>query len=231
MSGTHDGHRQRVRKQFLKDGFPDSTPYHKILETLLFYAIPRKDTNELAHKLIDTFGSFAGVFDASAEDLMRVGGVSENTACLIKMILPIARHYDKDLFENRLYLPLRSQAAEFLAKRFIGRTVETVFILCLDNKGKVLDCNMVSEGDEVSVAISARTVVEQVFKTHATAVMIAHNHPRGVALPSKQDVKVTRDISTALENLGIRFLDHIIVSEGDYISMADSREYELMFSK
>lgn len=231
MSGVHDGHRERVRKQFLKEGFPDSMPCHKILEMLLFYAIPRKDTNELAHRLIEAFGSFAGVFEASAEDLMKVDGISENAACLIKMIMPIARHYEKDLFENRLYLPLRSQAADFLAKRFIGRMVETVFILCLDNKGKVLDCHMASEGDEISVAISARTVVEQVFKTRATAVIIAHNHPRGVALPSKQDVMVTRDISNALVNLGIRFLDHIIVCDGDYISMADSKEYEFMFTK
>ena len=230
MSTVHDGHRGRVKKQFLKEGFSESTPDHKILEMLLFYSIPRKDTNELAHKLIKTLGSFSNVLDATPEELMKIDGISENTACLIKMLLPIYRRYKIDKQKDGVRLINRHLAADYLESFFIGRTVETVYILCLDNKGRVLDCHLASEGDEISVGISVRTVVEQAFKTHATAIMIGHNHPKGSALPSHPDVILTKAISTALLNLGIRFYDHVIYVENDYVSMADSKEYAMMFN-
>lgn len=229
MSGVHDGHRKRVREQFLKEGFSEATPEHKVLEMLLFYSIPRRDTNELAHTLIQTFGSLAGVMDASSEDLLKVPGINLNTVCLLKMIMPTARQYTLSRNKHRRYLITRQEVGDYLLERFAGRTVETVFVLCMDNKGKVLDCAVVSEGDEISVRVSARLVVEQVFKTKATVVALAHNHPRGLALPSPGDIEVTRNIAIALQNLSIQFLDHVIVADDDYISMASSADYSNLF--
>ncbi len=230
MSTVHDGHRDRVKKQFLKEGFPDSMPDHKILEMILFYSIPRKDTNELAHKLIQTFGSFSNVLDASPEEIMKINGISENTACLLKTFLPVYRRYELDKQKDNIGLTNRFLAAKYLKNFFIGRTVETVFILCLDDNGRVISCHLASEGDEISVGISARTVVEQAIKTHATTVLIGHNHPSGILKPSNSDIILTKAISNALLNLGIRFYDHVIYANNSLFSMADQKEYALMFN-
>ena len=145
------------------------------------------------------------------------------------MIMPISRQYSLSRDKNGLCFTTRDMVAEYFKKKFVGLIVETVFVLCLDNKGKLLDCAMISEGDEISVSVSARTVVEEVFKNKATVVAIAHNHPRGTALPSPADIMVTKNISRALKNLNIQFLDHIIVADGDCISMAQSAEYMDIF--
>ncbi len=230
MNGIHDGHRERLRRQFLTEGFQESVPPHKLLEMLLFYAIPRKDTNETAHLLIEKFGSFSGVFDASVQDLITVPGITEYSACLLKLIMPIARKYLNDKECGTVCsVANRNEAGKYMLQKFVGLTVETIFLLCLDNRGKVLACVKLAEGDEISVCVSARTVVEQVLKTHATAVVIAHNHPRGFAFPSSGDVRVTTEISAALYHIGVQFIDHIIVAEGDYISMAQSEEYKNLF--
>lgn len=229
MSGIHDGHRDRMKQQFLKDGLSEHMPPHKLLEMLLFYSIPRKDTNELAHLLIETFGSFSAVLDAPAEELIKIPGITQNTICLLKLIMPAARTYMDDRADGRTNVSGREDAAEYLSKKFIGRTVETVFLLCMDNKGRILSCAKLSEGDEISVGVSARSVVEATLKSHATAVMIAHNHPMGFAFPSPGDIKVTSDISTALFHIGVQFLDHIIVADGDYISMQQTPEYSHLF--
>ncbi len=229
MSSTHDGHRDRVKRQFLAEGFSENTPPHKLLEMLLFYCVPRKDTNELAHNLLDTFGSFSGVLDASKEDLMRFPGITENGVCLLKAIMPSARLYNETKNFTSKCFSNRQLAADYLANKFMGRTYETVFLLCLNNKGKLLSCNKISEGDDISVSISARIVIEEVFKTGATAVLLGHNHPKGFAFPSPSDIKSTMDIARALFNVGVRLLDHIIVADGDYISLAESKEYNSIF--
>ncbi len=228
MKGTHDGHRERVKQEFLKSGFNEKTPVHKILEMLLFYSIPRKDTNELAHTLLDTFGSLSAVIDAPVEELIKIPGITENTACLLKLIMPVARAYMEDR-NTPDHVESAQAAARYLENKFLGRTVETVFLLCLSHRGKVKACPMLSEGDEISVAVSVRTVVEQVIKYHATGVMLAHNHPGGFSLPSNADVMLTTEIAGALKNIGVAFLDHIIFSDGDFVSMRSSKEYNHIF--
>lgn len=231
MNGIHDGHRKRIREQFMEEGFSENTPPHKVLELLLFYSIPRRDTNELAHKLIERFGSVAGVLDAPEEQLLKIEGISENTVCLLKLIMPVARSYINDKEKTGRQIYTLGNAADYLFNKFMGLTVETVYLLCLDNRLRILDCPMLSQGDEISVSVSTRMVAEQVFKTKATSVMLGHNHPKGFAFPSAADVKVTTDIATALTHLGINFLDHIIVADGEYVSMAQSRDYGFIFEQ
>lgn len=231
MSGIHDGHRERTRQQFLEQGFSESTPPHKILELLLFYSIPRKDTNGIAHRLIEEFGSISGVVDAPEEELVKIPGITKNSVCLIKLILPIARTYIKDKKAKENIIDNSTKAINYFSGKFLGLTVETAYLLCLDNKGRILGCPKLAEGDELCVAVSARTVVEQVFKTKATTVMLAHNHPKGFAFPSAADITVTRDIATALEHLGVRLLDHIIIADSDCVSMALSEDYKKIFGR
>lgn len=231
MSGIHDGHRERTRKQFLAQGFTENTPPHKILEMLLFYSVPRKDTNSIAHMLIDKFGSIAGVLDAPTEELLKVPGITENSVCLIKLVLPVTRAYINDKSEKAVIVDNAEKAAKYLSGKFLGLTVENVFLLCMDNKGRVIACPKLSEGDELCVAVSARSVVEKVIKTGATNVMLGHNHPKGFALPSSSDVAVTIDIAKALRHLGVYLVDHIIVADDEFISMAQSKDYKHIFAR
>ena len=227
----HAGHRQRIKQKFLADGFNSATSPHEVLELLLCYSIPRKDTNELAHILIKRFGSIAGVFDASKEELLKIPGITENTICLFSLILPIAKMYLNDRASMENTVTDREEAAERLKAMFIDAQNEVVYMLCLDNKGRILGIQKLSEGNALSVSVSARVVLEQVIKTNATAVMIGHNHPKGFAFPSTGDIRVTGEIASALYHVNVRLLDHIIVSDNDYVSMASSREYQYIFGK
>lgn len=230
MSGIHDGHRKRVWEQFLREGITDHTPDHKILECLLFYTIPRKDTNELAHSLLNAFdNSLVQVLCASAEDLTKVKGITPYTANLIKMILPIARRYEMENNSVKKRAFTKADAVNYVSRLFIGEKVEVVYLLCMDNKGKILCCPKLSTGDELSVGVSPRTVVETVIKCGATVVMLAHNHPRGFPTPSNDDVTLTADIAAALSKIEVEFLDHIIVGNGESVSLAESKDYGYLF--
>lgn len=229
-SSVHAGHRKRVRKMFLENGIPENIPEHQLLEYLLFYTIPRKDTNPLAHELLDAFGgSLVNVLEAPYRELIKIKGVTETTASLIKFILPLAKRYTREKADTKGFVKSNEDAVSHLTLKFFSETSEVVYLLCLDGRGKILDCPRLSKGDEISVAINPRTVVEQVIRTGATAVMLAHNHPKGFPLPSVADIEVTAAISAALSNIGVKFLDHIIVGNGEVVSLAKSKDYKYMF--
>ena len=181
--------------------------------------------------LIEMLCSIAAVLDTKEEELLKIPGITKNTVCLIKLILPITRAYVNDKSNNALIVDDMNKAADYLAGRFLGLTTENVYLLCMDNKGRIIACPKLSEGDELCVSVSARTVVEQVIKTGATAVMLGHNHPKGFALPSGADISVTIDVVKALAHLGVALVDHIIVADdGEYVSMAASEKYSHIFS-
>ncbi|MCX7614751.1 MAG: DNA repair protein RadC [Clostridiales bacterium] len=217
---VHSGHRKRIRERFLKDGL-DNFPAHNAVEFLLFYALPQKDTNELAHRLIERFGSLAGVFDAPYEELLKVDGVGETTATLIKLIPQLSRRYMIDSMVNE-YLNTTKKAGKFLLPYYIARKNETVFLVCLDSKCKVISCQMIFEGSVNSTQVNIRKIIETALKYNASGVIIAHNHPGGVALPSPEDLAITKRILEALRVVGLAFIDHIIVADNDFVSLADS---------
>ena len=218
--GLHDGHRQRLLQRFLREGL-DGFDEHNILELLLFYAIPRKDTNELAHRLMDDFGSLAGVLDASAQELRLVEGIGENAAAFLKLLPELTRVYYSQK-QQELCLDSSEKAGRFLLPRFIGRQEETVLLTCLDGKCRVLSCTVLHKGSLNSSEVNVRKLLSSALKYNAAAVILAHNHPGGVALPSPEDLSTTARIKTALEAADIRLLDHIIVADHDYVSLADS---------
>lgn len=227
----HDGHRDRVKNRFLKEGLDNFEP-HNALEMLLFYSVPRKDTNELAHLLINTFGSYTAVIDASFEQLIKVKGVTENTAILIKMILPYSRFYETcKITEDKVFLNSPESVGEYLYRRYIGYTEEVVTLVCLDHSCRVLACEVIGRGDIASASISMRVIVEIVIKNKATGVILAHNHPGGIALPSQSDVETTRRVFSVLNDVGVYLMDHIILCSDDYVSMASSVEYENIFTQ
>ena len=200
----------------------DSFTDVQALELLLFYAIPQKDTNPIAHALLNRFGSLSQVLDADAEELEKVPGISDHAATLLRLVTQLGRFYQVDTAQRTEALTSIDACGAYLVPHFFGRKVETVFLLCLDAKCKVLCCREIGEGSVNAASISVRKVVEAALSANATSVVLAHNHPSGVALPSADDVQTTRRIAAALSAVEVRLIDHIVVAEGDFISMVQS---------
>ena len=218
--GLHDGHRARKKQQFLEHGLA-GMPDHEVLELLLYYAIPRRDTNETAHRLIQRFGSLRSVLDADVDELTRVEGVGENAATLLRLFAALERRLSAPALPDR---PIRSgeQVGSFFVALMDREVREVLYLMCLDGKGKLLSCRLVATGGVNVTAVSVRQVVEEALRAGASAVILSHNHPSGVALPSRADELLTRQVAETLRPLGVHLLDHIIVADGDYVSMAQS---------
>lgn len=220
----HDGHRERLRKRFIQEGL-DNFSQIQVLELLLFYCIPRRDTNEIAHRLLERFGSMAQVMEAPVEELKKVDGVGESAAVFLALINAVGRYYQVNRTSNETYLNDIQSCAEYMVPKFIGRRNETVFLLCLDAKCKVLGCREVGEGSVNSAAVPIRRIVEMALGANASAVVLAHNHPSGYAVPSGEDVQTTKRLAMALRSVEIELADHIVVADGDYVSLVDSNLY------
>ena len=221
MPCEHDGHRKRLKARFIKSGLDDFEP-HNVLELVLFYGVPRKDTNPIAHRLINRFGSLSAVLDAKPEELMKVDGITENTAVLISILPAIARKYLEDKVEVVNSVEGFSDVGAYLMPKFVGRTVETVMLASLDNKNRIISCTIVAEGENDKANVSKRKVMEEAMRVGATRVILAHNHPRGFAMPSNEDIFLTEEIYSLLKSVGIDLVDHLIFAEDDFVSLAAS---------
>ena len=217
----HEGHRERLKERFRKEGLDHFTEI-QALELMLFYTIPRRDTNPIAHALLETFGSFSQVVEAPVEELMKVKGVGQSTAQFLAMVPQLGRYYQKNRDSQAKYLYDIDQCARYLLPFFFGRRSETVFLLCLDAKCKMLCCRELGDGDANSAGLSVRKVVETALGVNSSSVVLAHNHPSGLAIPSAEDVLTTRQLAMALQTVDVQLVDHIIVADGDYVSMAQS---------
>ena len=224
----HSGHRSRLKQQFLKNGL-DAFESHQVLELLLFYAISRKDVNELAHTLIDEFGSLSYVLEAEMEDLCAIPGISEHTATLLKLCGQIGHRCQRERLKDiRLFRTL-TEIGDYLEAQFAGEKVERTRLLCLNNRKEMLGCFVVGEGNVAVTEVNLRTIVKTALQCGATAAVVAHNHPAGFAVPSAEDVDATRRMREALEPLGVRLLDHVIVAEDDYVSLRQTPHYSDIF--
>lgn len=230
-AGLHDGHRQRMRERFRQTGF-NGMQEHEMLEMLLFYSVSRVNTNELAHELIARFGTLANVFEASYDELLKVKGIGENSAFLIKMMLPLFNAYSKspDRKKNTIKFDGSNACGEYLMNYYSCIPNEMVVVLCVDPNGKLLALEKISEGDAAGCYVNLRKIVELALKHPQSAgVIISHNHPRGMALPSREDINATAEIIKMLESMGIRLFDHIIVAPDDFTSMASSEGFKDIF--
>lgn len=219
--GVHDGHRDRKRDQFLRNG-AESFEEHELLELLLFYAIPRKDTNPIAHELINRFHGLQGVLSAPVEELTQVPEIGKNAAVLIRLIAPLYRQSLIFAASHEVILDTRERIGNFFQNLFIANPNEVMYQLCLDAKGRKLDLFKVNEGDVGSVGLNVRRIMENALRSRAMMVALAHNHPSGVAFPSQADQTATEMVREALATMDVQLVDHVIVADGDYISMAES---------
>ncbi len=214
-TNVHEGHRQRLKNRFLGTGF-ESFETHNILEMLLFYSVPRKDTNDLGHELLNRFGSLKGVFDAPVEELIKVKGITENSAVLIKMIPAIAREYLVDKHsEDRIYDTAEKVASYFLDKYF-GETKEIVYAMLLSSNFELISVIPVSSGTVTTVQVHPRQIADLVVMHNASMVILAHNHPNGNVCPSMDDIETTTSLLNAFIPIDITLLEHFVIAGDEY---------------
>ena len=162
------------------------------------------------------------VLDADTEELKKVTGIGDHAATLLALVIDLCRYYQVNCARQTEILTTLDECGKYLVPRFFGRTRETVFLLCLDAKCKVLCCKELGEGTINATSISVRKVVETALSANASTVILAHNHPSGIAVPSNEDIQTTQRIAAALHTVEIHLADHIVVADGDYVSMVQS---------
>lgn len=221
----HTGHRLRAKEEFLTRGLSGMAD-HKVLELLLFYAIPQGDVNPLAHALVEHFGSLSGVLNAPYEELRKIKGVGANAATLIRLLPAVAARYLEQSGELGGELTSSWQFHDLLMPLFLGSRNEMVYLVCMDGKNKLLTYRLLGEGITDSVTITARKVMEAALVCNASKVVLAHNHVSGIAMYSAADVTTTREISRLLAQVDIELLDHFIIANDDMVSMRDSGVFE-----
>ncbi len=207
----HKDHRKRVKTRFHKFGLRSFSP-HEQLEMLLYYSIPQGDVNPLAHILMDRYGSLAAIADAPYEELLSIGGVGEHTATLLKMIPQIVRIYLEGASPVIEKYDTVDKIGELLVRNYLGTMREEVYLLLFDAKMGLLSCAPISAGTVTTVNLQPRMILEPAYAARAACVVLAHNHPNGIAVPSGDDLYLTNQLADALTRAGMPLLEHIIVA-------------------
>ncbi|MDR1210518.1 MAG: DNA repair protein RadC [Clostridiales bacterium] len=220
--GVHSGHRQRLRQKYIENGL-DALSDHEVVELLLFYCIPMRDVNELAHGILDEFGSLAALFESGPADISRRTGLSEGAGVLFSLISAAYRRYELARSGKRRKLTNAHAAGEYCVSLFIGEVSECFYMLCLNSQRQHIKSVLLSRGTLAETAVYPRQVVQESIKNQAAYVIVSHNHPSGGLSPSKTDLDTTRIIVDALATIGVRVCDHIIVAGRNYVSFSEKR--------
>ena len=215
-SNIHKDHRSRLKNQFIENGIDTLTDIQK-LELLLFYSIPQKDTNPIAHNLINAFGTLSDVMSASFNELIKVDGVKENTATLIKFFGSMLNYSSRP--DGEEILSSSSKAKEFITKYFNHISVEQFYVFCLTKSNCVKKAFLINSGSSSEVNVEIRNITEKALETNCNRMIIAHNHPQGKAIMSGQDCRFTYSLLCSCILNNIELLDHIIVGTDKTISL------------
>lgn len=215
--GVHEGHRERLRKQFLEHGLESMNDLNA-LELLLFYAIPRRDTNELAHALLDQFGTIERVFDATEQELCAVPGIGPQAASLILLVPQMYKKIKVSEASRTVKLDTPKAAAAYLIPRYYNEGNEMALLVCLDSQKRVICTEVLGKGVVGAVDVNVRRAVELVLRHKATFAILSHNHPDGQLKPSPADDHLTNRLDKAFQNINVTLIDHIIVSGDRYFS-------------
>ncbi len=215
----HKGHRSRLKSQFLEHGFDVLTDIQK-LELLLFFAIPQKDTNPIAHELLGRFGSLREVMCATKHELMNVPGVKENSALLIKLVNSFTNYCHKPVGEKDMNTT--AACIEYANSLFHGVDVEQFYVVCLNKSGKAKKFTLISSGTSDQVPVEIRDITRIAIENKVNRIMLCHNHPYGVAKPSDEDIRLTFAIICSCILNGIDVVDHVIVGTDTTISMHEA---------
>ena len=228
QQADHSGHRQRMKERAMKEGLMSFQP-HEFLEILLYPFIPYKDTNELAHKLLDEFGSLEAVFEVGYDNLMKVKGMTKSACFYISLMPEMFRKYNLCKLDKKPIIDTTDKIIEHISPFLNTLTKEAVYMMCLDSKGALLGIKCVATGVVNEAYLHIRDIVEEAIRRNAVSVIIAHNHPSGDPHPSPADIDMTEDVDTALKSIGIELLDHVIICTNKYYSFRRHGGFELMY--
>ena len=221
----HADHRQRMKDRFLENGL-DIFDEHQVIELLLFFGIPRRDTNVIAHRLIKRFGSLRDVLDAPYEELLTVDGIGEHAATLIKLSAELSRRYllseslDTERFDTV------DKLGKFLINLFLGKRNEEVYLLTFNGKMEMLSCDKLADGLSNLVSFSVKPLIESAILTHASGIVLAHNHPGGIASPSGSDISLTDQLMYMCDQISIPLIEHFVVAGNSYYPIIKRRDDE-----
>ena len=217
----HKGHRQRMRERVQSYGL-DSLAEHEALEYVLYLTNAQKDTNGIAHDLIDRFGDFAAVLEASEEELCTVEGVGPSTARMLHLLPQISRYYGRSRTSTTRCINTTEQMGSYLMAKFAWSDYERAMLVSLDSRKRVRAAVWLREGTSDRVSLDIKNVVAAAIKGGTDAVVLCHNHPNGVALPSLEDMDATGSIARTLGLVNVHLLDHFILTDTEYFSMRDA---------
>lgn len=218
----HEGHRQRLTDRYYSEGF-EGFAEHEMLEFLLFFVLPRVDTNIIAHRLIKTFGSLAGVLDADPKDLERVNGIGKKAAAFLSVFPDALRAYERSRLGKRPAIRSIKDACDYARSLLFGKPYEQFYMIWLGTQNRVIHAERLSEGSVCESPVYISRIAAAALRHHAVKCVVAHNHPGGSVQPSAADIRTTQDILATLHTLGIELVDHIIISDNEAFSFqADS---------
>ncbi|MBQ6263915.1 MAG: RadC family protein [Clostridia bacterium] len=224
----HENHRARVRERYFAGGF-ENMDDRAVLEMLLFYCIPRKDTNPVAKLLLDTFGSLSGVLEASPDDLRSLKGIGDNAAAFLTMLPQVCKRYmTGTLTEKSLWLDDSDSVSQFIKSSFLAEKNEKFMLLCFDGAGRLTNTSE-TQGEKGQVIPDFTDLLDFSKRCRAKTVIIAHNHPDGVASPSRDDVTSTESLISAFKKNGIILADHFIAGVDGILSMRSTGRFNSLF--
>ena len=212
-----EGHRERLRVRYRQGGEAALQDY-ELLEVLLTYAIPRRDTKPLAKKLLERFGTLARVFEADPATLEEVDGIGPQTATLISLIRPLATRFLKVRPTGKTILRSTGEAVAYFQAKLKGLPDEEVHVAFVNAKNAVTATECLQRGTVDQSAVYVRKVIERALAHKASGFILAHNHPSGDPTPSAHDRELTQAIKAAAAAVGVRFLDHLIIGDADPFS-------------
>lgn len=217
-----NGHRERIRDKYLKNGI-NSFQEYEILELLLTYAIPRKDTKDLAKNLLKKFGSIEKVITAKKEDLEEVEGLGKASISFLKLMGELPHIFYENSLRNTDIITIKSKEnlLKFLRSKIAFEKIEKFYVLYLSNSNELIAYDEKSYGTLDKSAVYPREIYKDVLKYDAKAIILAHNHPSGSVKPSKSDMDITKEISNGLKNFDALLLEHIIITENSYFSFLE----------
>ena len=207
---AHNGHRERLRAKFIKS--PDLLEDHELIELLLFFSIPRVNTNNTAHSLFDDFENIKGIFDANITSLLSVDGVGERSALLIRVVSEITARYERTKFKPKMHISSHEQLANYLRSLFVGVENEIVYILSFDNNRNLLSTDKISEGSRCRSSIDIRDLTTKLLARNASTAILVHNHPDGNPCPSGDDIIASNLVKNALAPMQITLIEHFIIA-------------------
>lgn len=207
------GHRERLRARYRLNGEAALKDY-ELLELLLTYAIPRRDTKLLAKKLLERFGTLARVFEAEPQALEAIDGMGPQVATLISLIRPLATRFLTEAPTPKILLRSTSDAAVYFQAKLKGLAEEEVHIAFVNAKNAVTATECLQRGTVDQSIVYVRKVIERVLAHKASGFLLAHNHPSGDPTPSSDDRDLTQALKVAAATVGVRFLDHLVIGDG-----------------